>query len=213
MNGRPYLAGELALGRTGSEGGIGPVELEPAVLAQVVPGAGFGEQCLMLGQRTRKQGPHALGELDPSREGGAGAVGEQPGNHLRKKGQMVVGLGRAPGGHFDQRHQSARERVRQERISLDHTGIPVGRLLTGRSAIEQHNGDPALGEMQGNRGADDPGPQHDDVDSRHGDPFPKLCAVTCMRGRTTARAQHRAYPIWGVRRCVREPLPVPVTPC
>ena len=39
----------------------------------------------------------------------------------------------------------------------------------GPAAIDQRDREPALGEMQGDRGADDAGSKHDGIDARHGD--------------------------------------------
>jgi hypothetical protein len=56
---------------------------------------------------------------------------------------------------------------RKNRIAFNDTGIAVRRAPTRPAAIDQRNGQTALGEMNANRGADNAGSKHDGIDARH----------------------------------------------
>ena len=52
------IAGELEFARERGEGTLGPIDLEPAVLAQILGGAGLRHQLFVLCHRVREQRPH-----------------------------------------------------------------------------------------------------------------------------------------------------------
>ena len=64
--------------------------------------------------------------------------------------------------------QIRRKGLRKDGVAFDDAGIAVGGPLARLGAIDQRNRKPALDEMQRDRGADDAGPQHDDIGARHG---------------------------------------------
>ena len=62
----------------------------------------------------------------------------------------------------------ARESGRKHRVAFDHAGVAVGGFLPRLAPIDERDGEPALGEMQRDRGADDAGAEHDRVRASHG---------------------------------------------
>ena len=80
---------------------------------------------------------------------------------------MIVGRRGLLQRDAQERTEVAWERMRKQRVAFDHAGIAVGRLLPGVAAIEQGNAQPALGEVQGNGGADHAGAEHDRVGTCH----------------------------------------------
>jgi hypothetical protein len=114
---------------------------------------------------------HHVGVGDAALERRVGAVGQQPGRDRRQERQVIVGFGRALSRNPRQRAEAGRERVRKQRIALDHPGIAIGCLLPRRAAVQERDREAALDEVQRDRGADDAGTEHDGVSSRHGCPF------------------------------------------
>ena len=59
--------------------------------------------------------------------------------------------------------------MREKRIAFEHARIAVGGLLARRALVDQRNGDPALGELQRDRRADDTRAEHDHLRTSHGE--------------------------------------------
>ncbi len=81
---------------------------------------------------------------------------------------MIVRLRRALEREPQQRRHPRREGVGKERIALEHAGVAVGGFLARPALVDQRDGDPALGELQRDRRADDAGAEHDHLRSSHG---------------------------------------------
>src|SRR6516162_11488210 len=56
----------------------------------------------------------------------------------------------------------------EDGIALDHTSVAIRGALPRPSVVDQRNRQSALGKVNGNRGADNPGPKDNDIGARHG---------------------------------------------
>src|SRR5208282_5306830 len=167
---------------------VGTVELEPAAAAEIRLGAGPGGERLMLGNRAAKQRPHQLRRLDQTRRPRSGAKGCQPGHDPRQVREMIVGPRRTFERNAEKLHPIRRKAGWKYGVALDDARIAVGGALARPGAVDQRDPEAALGEMNGDRGADNAGAEHDDIGTGHGTP----AAVAGYRMRTRA-AGYKGY--------------------
>src|SRR5438874_6842736 len=80
---------------------------------------------------------------------------------------MIIGLRRSLEHDAQAFHPVGRKCRRKDGIALDDTGIAIRRPLAGRCAVDQRDREAPLRKVDPNRGADDPGPQHNDIGARH----------------------------------------------
>jgi hypothetical protein len=135
-------------------------------------GDAFSHQHLVLSHRARKQRADQPRVLDEPRRARDRAERQQPGQRLRQKRQMVIGLAGALERDAQQRGRIGGKRRRQDRVALDDAGIAERGLFAHAGAIEQRDAQAALGEMQRDRSADNAGAEHDCIGAGHGYPSP-----------------------------------------
>src|SRR5262249_14843336 len=81
-------------------------------------------------------------------------------------------------------------------VAFDHAGIAVRGFFARRAAIDERNGEAALGEVERDRGADNAGAEHDGIAARHSLFLPKHCAARAHAGGSTADEFSAGYSIW-----------------
>jgi hypothetical protein len=81
---------------------------------------------------------------------------------------MVVGLRRALEDDPQAFSPIRRKCRREDSIALDYTGIAVRGGFPCTAAVDQRNRQAALGEVNANRNADNPGPKNNYIAARHG---------------------------------------------
>jgi hypothetical protein len=86
---------------------------------------------------------------------------EQEGRDPRQGRDVVMRVGGVVQRIAQQRAEIVREAVRVNALALDQPGIAEGRLLAGLAPIDEHDLTAPLLQVQRDRHADDPGPQHD----------------------------------------------------
>jgi hypothetical protein len=166
--GDPEIFGELELAPLRRESALAPIKLEPAGAAEISLGAGFGAQRVVLGDRARHERTHEPSGFSEPRRLGGRVKCRQPRRDLRQKREMIVGLGRALERDPQAFPPIGGKCRRKHRIALDHTGIAIGGPLPRPTTVDQGNRQAALGEVNGDRGANDPGPKDNDIGARHG---------------------------------------------
>ena len=107
------------------EAALAAINFQPAGLAQVMRGARFRHQRLVLGHRARKQRADQPRGFQQTRRPRRRAERQQPGRHLRQKREMIIGLARAL-------ERDARQRRR------DRTETPAGTPCCPRSRRHCH---------------------------------------------------------------------------
>jgi hypothetical protein len=73
-----------------------------------------------------------------------------------------------------------REAVRVDALALDQARIAEGGFLPGTALVDQEHGATALLQMNGNRHADDAGPENNHI-LTHGKPKPHFCGLSRVR--------------------------------
>jgi hypothetical protein len=92
---------------------------------------------------------------------------DEPGRDLREKSYVVVRFRRLLERDADEGGEASREARRKQRVGLDDAGVAIRGALPRFTAVHQGDGKAALGEVQGNRDADDTGAEHDRVGASH----------------------------------------------
>ena len=105
--------------------------------------------------------------LDEAFRRGIVAERKEPRCYLGEKSDVVVRFRCLLERNADEGGQASRETRRKQRVGLDDAGVAVGRALPRLAAVDQRDGKAALGEVQGDRDADDTGAEHDRVGASH----------------------------------------------
>jgi hypothetical protein len=143
------------------------IDFQPAVLAQIFFGAGLLQQLFVLGERVGKERAHAIGEFIHVLGAPGAPISEQPGQHPRQMRQMIIGFGRLFQRDAQKRPGIGWKRIREIGVALDDPAVAEGRALADAAALDQGHREPALGEMQSGRRADDPAAKYDDIRPSH----------------------------------------------
>ena len=110
-------------------------------------------------------------------------VTHEEGRELRQRFPIVMGVDRAVAAVPEDLAQAAREAVGIHRLALDEPGVAEGGALPRRPPIDEHDGAPALLQMQRDRHADDAGSQHDHVGAHPASPCPASPRRSLRSGR------------------------------
>ena len=93
----------------------------------------------------------------------------EPGRDTDEVSRVIINDGRTLQCDARKLGEVRREGRREYRIALDNPGIAVGSALTRALPIDQGGRQPALGEMDGNGGADNTRAEHHDIRARQDD--------------------------------------------
>src|SRR5208282_5320227 len=124
--------------------------------------------------------------LDQTRRPRSGAKGCQPGHDPRQVREMIVGPRRTFERDAEKLHPIRRKAGWKYGVALDDARIAVRGALARPRAVDQRDPEAALGEMNGDRGADNAGAEHDDIGMGHGTPL-RLPTIVCARARPATR--------------------------
>src|SRR5262249_14696930 len=92
---------------------------------------------------------------------------EQPWRHARQERQMIVGLAGALECDAQECACIRWEGRRKYRVALDDAGVAIGGLLADSCPINQSHAQPAFGEMQRYRRADNSGAENHRIRACH----------------------------------------------